>query len=406
MDDARMRELLASQHAIPPLGLILRAVRGLLAEGSLVVGSALSQDPFDRLLLDTPSVRWMRYLPQTDDRATGLGLHAPGPGGTADPLVRLADIDADIELRQTHLSFDGSGSSHPVRRKLRRLDGLFGSRVSRRQRVDGIVVCEASGRTLAILRGSIGAWRADRPWVALQLDGGPDGSAIADMLEASDFIVFDQALSAHERAHAALPSVPRYSNWILAMPRESAFARLGAALFGRQAARTDGVQAWNTLLERQLHVEAGAGGVQFDASAAPRELHLPIDVEAPRWGFHEIEYLDDSLWSWIGPRPRAGIVLPPLAARLDGLSLRAISAIDLRNVAGLHATLDGARLRVRAHWKDKHGSFDLTPIVPSPRWRPFHCLELSMPVSAYPSGQGDRMLAMAINGLTLLAPAR
>jgi hypothetical protein len=400
MDDADLRRLVAAQRGFTPLGLILRAVRGLLRGGSLVVASTLAQDPFDRVGLDSPGVRWMRFQPCTDERMNDPAL--------ADPPVRLDDVDADSEQRRTHIGFDGSGASAAILRKHRRIDTLFGSNVSRRQRLDGIVACERPDRVLRILRGSAAAWRADRPWIALPLAGGPEEADIAGLLDEHGYVVFDPTLHALDSAHAAIAAIAAAHgpvDWILALPRESAFTSLARALFGREAHAPADAAGWNTLLRARLGAELRSGGIRFETQAATRELKLPIDIATPRWGFHAVEYSEHSMWSWIGPRPRAGIVLPPLATRLERLALHVVSTIDPRNVQALQASLDGEPLQVRGRWHGDHGSVELTPFAPSPRWRPFHRLELSMPTSGFPSGKGDRMIALALSALTLFSPA-
>ena len=384
---------------------MLRAVRGLLPARALVVASALAHDPFDLLARELADLRWMRFLPLTDERARLPRQLAPWEYERIDGGVLLSEADVDIEQRPTHPGFDFAGAAQTVLRKQRRLDGLFGSRVSPRQPLAGIVVCEASDRALAVLRGSTAALRTDRPFVVLPLELGAAGSALLALLRAHGYVVFDESLRALPDDTSPASS-QRGVDWILALPREASFTRLRQALFARDTVAVDEAKAWNALVEHQLQLESATGGIRFDRRAMARDLALPIDSELLRWGFHPAERSGDTAWCWIGPRPRAGIILPPLATRLERLQLHAASSIDLRNVRELRASIDGEPATLVAHWHGDHGHFELAPAAPDTRWRPFHRLELSMPVSRRPSDEDGRQLALAVGVLTLRAPER
>jgi hypothetical protein len=162
----------------------------------------------------------------------------------------------------------------------------------------------------------------------------------------------------------------------------------------------DTAAAWNSALGRHLWLEACAGGIRFERHAARTELTLAIDNEVPRWGFHPSEGDPGAGWSWIGPRPRAGLILPGLAARLDVIRLHAVATASVRIVDELQVALDGEPAHVRRHWQGTTGTFEVTPSSRRTAWLPLHRLDIVCPETLRPNAD-ERGLALALASVTL-----
>ena len=397
-----LTDFVVSQRGYTALGLLLRAVRALVPARGLMISSTLAHDPFDLLARDMQSLRCIGFAPRVDERVEAIGRVDRADDATFDTSIELADVDLDLECRASSAPFGVTRAGIGLARKTRRLDSLFGSHVSARQRVDAIVIRERSARALRILRGSERVLAADSPVVVLALGRSREASNAIDLLAAHGYQFFDQFLWARSPSQAASSADDNdVERWTLAVHGEGAAARMARALFPDAAFAAPDVAAWNRALLQRLRTEAQAGGIRFDLRAAPGELVIPVGSEFARWGFHPGESSEHLTWSWMGPRPRAGLVLPALASRLETIQLRVIAAADPRNVEELRASIDGKPARVRTHWRVDQGHIDITPSVPVDAGRPFHTLELSCPRSLRPSETESRLLALAFSTATL-----
>jgi hypothetical protein len=393
-----LTDFVVSQRGYTALGLLLRAVRALVPARGLMISSTLAHDPFDLLARDMPPLRCIAFTPCIDERVEAIGRIDRTVDATFDTSIELADVDLDLQCRASSAPFGVSRAGIGLARKARRLDSLFGSHVSARQRVDAIIIRERSARALRILQGSERVLATDRPVVVLALGQSPEASSAIDLLAANGYQFFDQFLWAGAAPFAHGNDLEK---WVLAISREGATSRMARALFQDVTPEAADAAAWNRALLQRFRIEAQAGGIRFDLCTAPGELVIPVGCELARWGFHASESSEDMAWSWMGPRPRAGLVLPALASRLETIQLRVIAAVDPRNVEELRASIDGTPARVRARWHVDQGHIDITPSVPVDAGSPFHVLELSCPKTLRPNEAESRLLALAFSTATL-----
>ena len=398
-----LTDLVVSQPGYAALGLLLRAVRALVPPHGLMLSSTLAHDPFDLLARDMPQLRCITFTPCIDERVEAIGRIDRAGNATFDTSTALADIDLDLECRAASAPFGVARAGIGLPRKTRRLDSLFGSHVSLRQRVDAIVIRERSARALRILQGSERVLATDRPVVVVALGRSPAASSAAALLAANGYQFFDQFLCA---LPASFEDWDEHGDWTLAVHGEGAASRMARALFHDATPAASDMAAWNRALLPRLRAEAQAGGIRFDLRADARELVIPVGSGFARWGFHASETSEGMTWSWMGPRPRAGLVLPALASRLETIQLRVFATVDPRNVEELRASIDGTPAQVRAHWAADQGHMEIAPSVPLDPGSPFHTLEMSCPKSLRPNEAESRLLALAFSTATLRSPAR
>jgi len=355
---------------------IVAALRAALPDGGLLVSSSLAHDPFDRLARNVAQLRHIRFLPELNARVTDLGLPALRRDATLDTGVLLGQCDLDREVHPSPLWRGFAGETLLRAGKLRRLDTLFGTRASPRAKIDALIICESAARAVEVLRGGEDVLRTHRPALLFRAGSGAAASHLS-MLTCQQHY---RALANDSCPH---PGPDEGSEgWILALPDDDTFRRCEEAFHARPS------------LSPAEHSPAGA------RPTACSEVTIRLHDELPRWGFYPASDLTDNDWSWVGPRPRCGVVLPALAGRLISLTVGIATTVSPRNITELLASING-QPAISRHDRTRSGQacVEICPATVVP-WQPLHHLELSMPVSLCRE-QGPRSVAMALTTITL-----
>jgi hypothetical protein len=282
----------------PILGLLQRLLAG---REPLLVSSALAHGPLDALAATLPGTSHLRFRPWHDADFDELApADHQDDAGVATQVVLGAE-DLDLALRRSPLIRVAEGGPAVSRRKLRRLDGLLGPVAPRAGPLHVLYVGEAGTRALAVLEGAGNLLATQQPAVLLPLDGGAAAAAAAALLRRAGHVLLDPQL--RPLPQTGIPP----ATWALAL----------------------------------AGTVAGAVEVHAGAVAPVPAWTIAIDEPLTRRGFYPVEGAAPATWSWIGPRPRAALLLPCWRGSLRRISLQMRAVAPGIDIADAVAVVDG-----------------------------------------------------------------
>jgi hypothetical protein len=319
----------------------------------LLVSSALAHGPLDFVADALSGARHLRFMPWRDpgfDEAAPADHH---DDVTAATRVVLGAEDLDLVAHRAPLTQAAQGGPATAWCKQRQLDGLFGAVAPAAGAVGALFIGEPATRVLAVLEGAAGLLTMRRTSIVLPLEECAASAAAAALLRRTGHALYDQWL------HPLPEGGPLPATWVLAV--------------------------------------AGECVVKAPPQPPSRRLSwtIPIDEPLARSGFYPVEGAAPATWCWIGPRPRAGLLLPTWPGRLlqVGLQLRAVG--DGVNIAATVARLDGVPAAVRM---DGPLLWIESPASAAPR--AFRRLDLTFPTSSRDES-GRRLVVAAIAAVQL-----